>query len=104
MRLMAILILLVFGFEFVAIAGDSAYYDRMARIEKQTNEEIARNHELKKLELQYKIYCKELDMQKDNQYNISISSPKMDHTSDIDIRNRLENRVNQTIQDVKFEK
>jgi len=93
MKVIIFLALFVFSCSPMVLA-DTEYQLRMKRIEKIRDEEIARSHELKKLELQYKIYCKEVDMQKDNQRNILINSPRMHQKSRIE--NTLNQRINRT--------
>jgi hypothetical protein len=47
---------------------DEEYHKRMDRIAKVRNEEIARAHELRKLELETYILAQKLELQRDNIY------------------------------------
>lgn len=93
MRTMVFFVMFAVVLAGTAVAEDLAYRERMERIAKYRDEETTRRHELQKLELQYKIYCKEMEMQKDIQYNMFISSPRMSQNTDIDIRNKINQKM-----------
>lgn len=76
MKIISIIIFfLLLTFDFCLCENNSEYYIRKAKVERQRSEEILRAHELKKLELQYKIYYQELEMQKNEYRNIYVNAP-----------------------------